>query len=454
MKRIILSAFALASFGLFAQNGQTPNSGFENWTTQTASATIEDWFTNNPQDPNLVSRSTDASDQMYAPRLETIDIDGTATAAQLAYGVVLQSGFYMHEYTSPVDSFVFYVKYDFALNDSGTVLVNQSVGGNIVPTFVTVGGTSNGYERIAMEMTSPQQDSIQILITTENLAAADAPVAGSVMTIDDVFFVSANATPAALPNPSFENWTIEEYEEADDWNSLNGPLVQNGDVANTLQSTDAQEGMYSAQLVAGEFDFNGFPFPIPGVVSNATFTGGGFGNGAAYTARPDSMTGWYKASVATDDTCTIQVTFFETGTVIEDTTLLITSDVSTWTKFTFNFDLPIAPDTMLIICQSGTTQGTEMYVDNFAFAGGDLGTEELNDVSFTVYPNPSTDFVNVTSGSKMDRINVYAMNGQLVKTLTVNGTLKVFNVSNMESGAYLMEVVSGNSKSTQTLMVK
>ena len=54
----------------------------------------------------------------------------------------------------------------------------------------------------------------------------------------------------------------------------------------------------------------------------------------------------------------------------------------------------------------------------------------------------------------MEKINIYSMNGQLVKSVAVNGTLKMINVANLEAGAYLIEVTSGNSKTTETLMVK
>ena len=235
MKKIILSALTLASFGVFAQNGQQPNSNFENWTTSVSSAGVDGWFTNNAQEPTLASRSTDSQEATYAVQLETIDIDGTATAAQLAYGTVNASGFFMTEYTSPIDTFVVWLNYDFAINDSATIYVAQSVQGQTVPSVAIIGGSSNGYVRVAMPLASPTQDSIQILITTENLLGNDAPVAGSVLTVDNAFFTQDGSTPAALPNQSFENWTIEQFEDADDWGSFNDVLIQNGGTANTLK---------------------------------------------------------------------------------------------------------------------------------------------------------------------------------------------------------------------------
>ena len=151
--------------------------------------------------------------------------------------------------------------------------------------------------------------------------------------------------------------------------------------------------MWAAEMVPQDLEVApGFVFTVPGVITNSEFTGQGFSNGQPYIARPATMTGWYKAEVATDDTCTIVVEFFETGTVIEEQTVEITATASAWTQFTMTFNVPVNPDTMRIQCTSGDVEGTIFTVDNFQFAGGDLGTDEANNLTFTAYPNPSTDF--------------------------------------------------------------
>lgn len=452
MKKLLLISLSLVSVSAWSQ-GTILNADFENWTEVTSSVELQDWFTNSAQNAEAAFRTTDAIDQTYAVHLESVDDgQGGTTAGQLAYGTFTPS-FYAAEYTAAVDSFVCYLKFDFALNDTGSVAVFQSVQGNNVPTaFQVFGSSNNQFLRLAVPMASPTQDSIQILFTTENLFGNFDPVPGSFMIVDSAHFVVGSQAAAALPNASFEGWDEETYLDVDDFTTLNAALTGFGAQANTVRVGNAQSGDYAAEMTPVNIGFG----IAPGIVTNAelnpvTFE---FNSGAAFSARPDSMTGWYKADLDGSDTCTITVEFYETGTLIDDTVLLITQSATSWTKFEFAFDLPVAPDTMLINCASGVQPGTVFTIDNFQLAGGDLGVAEGAGLEFAMYPNPAKNFVNISSGAKMDKINVYTLTGQLVNTMNVNGTLKMFNVANMEPGTYLMEVVAGEHTTTKTLIVE
>ena len=453
MKKVLLISLSLLTFGAFAQPGQYPNASFENWSASQTFETLEDWTTNNAQDPALASRSTDAFDQTYSVKLTTVDIGGDPTAGFVAYGNFTPD-FAPIAYTSQVDSFVVYLKYNMVAGDTGTVAVVQTVNGNPQPIFniAQLSGSQSTWTRLAIPMISPSQDSIQIFVSTENVVSGSTPIVGSEILVDKAFFTHASVTPQALPNASFENWTIEEVIEPDFFETTNRLLQANDFEPNVIEVSGAQAGNSAAELSVLDLLF----FQIPGILTNGSIDGqGNISNGTAYAAQPDSMTGYYMATLgAADDTCMIQVTFTENGNILDQQTFLITDGAFSWTKFTLNFDLPIDPDSMLIVAITGTAGGTSMTIDNFEFHGEDLGVEEAKDLTFSMYPNPAADFITVSSESVISEIKIVDLAGKVVLETKPNTTVKMISVSSLPSGVYLVELKSGKSVTTEKLIIR
>jgi hypothetical protein len=453
MKKTLLISLSLITFGAFAQPGQAQNSNFENWSASQTYQTLEDWTTNNAQDPALATRSTDASNQTYSVKLQTVDIQGEATAGFVAYGN-FNPNFGPTSYTSQVDSFVVDLKCNLMVGDTGTVAVIQFVNGNPqpIPNFVRVSGSQSSWTRVAFPLLSPSQDSIQIIISTDDLVMGTPSIVGSEMYVDNAFFKHATVTPAALPNNSFENWQIEEVIEPDFFNTTNALLQANDFEPNVIEVGSAQSGNSAAELSVLDLTF----FQIPGIVTNGTIDGqGNISNGVAYAAQPDSMTGYFMANLgAPDDTCIIVVAFTENGNVIDQQQLLITEDVFSWTKFSLNFDLPIDPDSMLIVAITGEAGGTILTIDNFEFHGEDLGIEESKDLTISLYPNPAKDFITISSKSVIREVNIVDLAGNVVKTANANSTIKMINVSSLPAGVYLVEMTSGNTSKTEKLIIQ
>ena len=91
-----------------------------------------------------------------------------------------------------------------------------------------------------------------------------------------------------------------------------------------------------------------------------------------------------------------------------------------------------------------------------------VGIKEPNagNVSVSVFPNPSTDVVNVTlkDFSGMTQVKMYNMNGQLVLNENVNVTsntfVKTIDVSSFAAGVYTLTLSSEAGVSTQKVAVK
>jgi hypothetical protein len=72
---------------------------------------------------------------------------------------------------------------------------------------------------------------------------------------------------------------------------------------------------------------------------------------------------------------------------------------------------------------------------------GFVGTEEMDNTIIQIYPNPAMDYIQITSGSAIDKIRIYSLTGQLVNELNQIENNENINISNLEEGIYLMEVL-------------
>lgn len=81
-----------------------------------------------------------------------------------------------------------------------------------------------------------------------------------------------------------------------------------------------------------------------------------------------------------------------------------------------------------------------------------LSSDHYVQTNFKVYPNPTSDFVNVqlSEGLKLERVNVYSASGQLVKTERNTS----FSVNELAKGSYIIEVVTDLGKAAKTIIVE
>jgi hypothetical protein len=93
------------------------------------------------------------------------------------------------------------------------------------------------------------------------------------------------------------------------------------------------------------------------------------------------------------------------------------------------------------------------------YNGLTTGIGETNqNLEVEVFPNPSTDFLNVKSAGNeaIDRIDIYSTNGQQVFSSAFPALSHEvsLNVSELQSGVYLVHVFSGNSKSIRKITIR
>ncbi len=82
-----------------------------------------------------------------------------------------------------------------------------------------------------------------------------------------------------------------------------------------------------------------------------------------------------------------------------------------------------------------------------------LGTSDNTIEGFSYYPNPSTTVINVSAQDNIERVAIYNILGQKVVDQNINATSSQIDVSNLVTGAYLMDV-SVNGRSATYKIIK
>jgi len=89
------------------------------------------------------------------------------------------------------------------------------------------------------------------------------------------------------------------------------------------------------------------------------------------------------------------------------------------------------------------TLGVSVQIDDVVFGKvGTLSTKDNKLTSFSIYPNPTTDKLNVQSQDQnsIDRIAVYNMLGQQIKSITVGKRATQIDVADLSQGIYVLKV--------------
>jgi len=83
----------------------------------------------------------------------------------------------------------------------------------------------------------------------------------------------------------------------------------------------------------------------------------------------------------------------------------------------------------------------------------DVAVNEYNQIEVKVYPNPATNFVQVTS-DQIQRVEVYNMMGQLVFEQFCNDSHVTISTAGMAPGSYAVKVTATNGTVTKQVVVK
>lgn len=100
----------------------------------------------------------------------------------------------------------------------------------------------------------------------------------------------------------------------------------------------------------------------------------------------------------------------------------------------------------------GVDMNNELYVAGlgagiiYRVINANLSTEEIENESLSIYPNPATNTVTFRSAAFTDTetLDVYDLNGRLVKTVPVAQGQRTFSIVDLSSGVYILKVTSSS----------
>lgn len=92
--------------------------------------------------------------------------------------------------------------------------------------------------------------------------------------------------------------------------------------------------------------------------------------------------------------------------------------------------------------------GTKTFHENIS----PLSTDELKNIDFSLYPNPTADIVYLENYVRLDRVEVYDMRGRLV--LEKGGMVNEVNLNGLRDGMYLIRLIARNGAEGSKLIRK
>ena len=134
---------------------------------------------------------------------------------------------------------------------------------------------------------------------------------------------------------------------------------------------------------------------------------------------------------------------------------MVCPPTTSWTRFSIPLNVAITPDTLRLLCLTGEAPGSSMSLDDIKFVGGDLGLNDLKDLSFALYPNPTSEWLNINSTTSLNKVEFFDISGKLVKTIKMNGSMKYVNIKSLNPGQYLLVKAHANGAFvTKSLIVQ
>lgn len=88
------------------------------------------------------------------------------------------------------------------------------------------------------------------------------------------------------------------------------------------------------------------------------------------------------------------------------------------------------------------------FIDSFVFVEGTLSTNDFASESFSVYPNPVVNQLNIKSNEAVNSVSIFDVTGKLIHNSTPNAISPSIDMSTYNKGIYFVEVTINNAKKT------
>jgi hypothetical protein len=87
-----------------------------------------------------------------------------------------------------------------------------------------------------------------------------------------------------------------------------------------------------------------------------------------------------------------------------------------------------------------------VYIDNLFFSKvSTLSTKDVSFANVSVYPNPSTNQLNINSLETIEKISIYNLLGSKIKTVVINSKQSSIDVAGLSNGMYIVKYTVNNA---------
>ncbi len=98
--------------------------------------------------------------------------------------------------------------------------------------------------------------------------------------------------------------------------------------------------------------------------------------------------------------------------------------------------------------------GVVHVIDEVLIPSGTVGIDQIDEASFEVFPNPSTDYIMVRAqDDALNEIALISIDGKVVFQQQINANESKIDVSNLDAGKYILRINSNASVITKSVMV-
>ena len=252
---------------------------------------------------------------------------------------------------------------------------------------------------------------------------------------------TVNAQTNLVANGGFEAWTDGEPEGFTIYTSDNGGSI-------TQETTDVQEGSSAALFTApaGTGNTKLVIQDIP-VTAGDTYVFSYWFKDESDNAKGRHWASWRDGDGAqmSDNADVLRPNYIENSNGWQEVTYTLVAPAD---AAAFRIDFRVYQQ------DNGADSGIILY-DNVMFYDQSTASSNTNNISgLKLYPNPVTgNMLNITSDNNYEKlVAIYDVLGkQVVNTVTKNGTV---NVSNLNSGVYIVKITEEGKTATRKLVVK
>lgn len=101
---------------------------------------------------------------------------------------------------------------------------------------------------------------------------------------------------------------------------------------------------------------------------------------------------------------------------------------------------------------SSSDSAEGLFTLNITSDDGTLGTSVSELEGFNMYPNPTKDMLNIQAASAIDEVMIFNMMGQQILYKTYNSNQIQLDVQSLNTGSYIVKVISGNQVGSYNLI--